>query len=308
MLTTEDKQSMSILIVDDEPKNIQLVGSILKEEGFDVEFALSGEEALDWTESKAFDLLLLDIMMPGIGGYEVCRRLSSDDRSANISIIFFTAMGKAVDEAKGLELGAVDYIVKPVSPSIVKARVNTHLELKKKRNLLNRFSLVDALTGIANKQQLDHTLHREWRRANREGTPLSLAFVDIDFFQLFNDEFGRKKGDDCIRKVAGAILNSVRRPGDLAARYDGCLFAALLANTDDRGLKHIAGTLQSNVRTLDILNKTSPISDRLTLSVGGATRLPRAEITLQEFTETVKSTLRKAQKSGNTVIAETIKP
>jgi response regulator RpfG family c-di-GMP phosphodiesterase len=120
----------TILVVDDTPDNLDLMSNLLKED-YKVKIANSGEAALKFLASGLPpDLILLDIMMPGMDGYEVCRRLKRDSRTKNIPVIFLTAKTDVEDEKKGLELGAIDYITKPISPPIVMARVKNHLALK----------------------------------------------------------------------------------------------------------------------------------------------------------------------------------
>jgi two-component system, sensor histidine kinase ChiS len=136
MIKSINKENFSILIVDDEPKNIQLLGNILKEEGYVFEYATSGTETLDWVSNKSFDLILLDIMMPGMDGYEVCKRLKSNPETAEILILFLSAKAEMESIVKGFDCGAVDYITKPFNKKELLVRVETHLELKKYRDHL----------------------------------------------------------------------------------------------------------------------------------------------------------------------------
>lgn len=217
-----------LLIVDDAPINIQLLNDVLKDD-VRVFFATNGSDALKIASTTIPDLILLDIMMPEMDGYEVCRKLKTDPLLRDIPVIFITAKSQQEDEATGLELGAVDYITKPFSPGIVRLRVRNHLELKRQRDLLGRLSFLDGLTGLPNRRGFDEFLSREWRRAVRNKSHISIVMIDIDKFKDYNDSYGHLAGDDCLKKVAAILENSLDRAADFVARYGGggvCLCAA----------------------------------------------------------------------------------
>jgi diguanylate cyclase (GGDEF)-like protein len=263
-----------ILIVDDEPINIKLLASELKST-YDVVFALKGEDAIKIAGgAQSVDLILLDIMMPGANGYEVCERLKAFPHTQNIPVIFITTMSLEEDETKGLEIGAVDYITKPFSMAIVKARIKTHLELKQHRDRLERLSTMDGLTGIANRRRFDERLEREWKLACRDAVLISLILIDIDNFKLYNDNYGHIAGDDCLRKVAQALNDSVRRPADMVARYGGEEFAAILPKTDREGAMGIAEIMRTRVEALQIPHEKSEVAAHITVSLGVVTALP----------------------------------
>ena len=263
-----------VLVVDDDPVIIRLLGDILKED-YQVFFACTGETAIGIAEKNPMpDLILLDIVMREMDGYEVCQRLKLDKRTANIPIIFITAMRNEDDEAKGLSYGAVDYIVKPIRRSIVKARVKTHLELKRHRDFLEQLSSMDGLTGISNRRRFDDFIESEWHRAKREQSFLSLIMCDIDFFKRYNDNYGHAAGDICLKKVAQALQKPLKRPSDLAARYGGEEFAVILPNTSANGAAHVSINIKHEIDTLQIAHAYSPISSFLTISIGAATAQP----------------------------------
>ncbi|MHB8158594.1 MAG: diguanylate cyclase [Desulfocucumaceae bacterium] len=268
-----ENSSKKILIIDDVPSNILILREILQED-YEIFFSTSGKEGLEIALSEKPDLILLDVMMPQMDGYEVCARLKADPLTRAIPVIFVTAMGEMEDEARGLEAGAIDYIIKPIRPSIVKARVKNHLELKKYRDLLENLSAVDGLTGIANRRHLDGVLDTEWRRALRGSEKLSLIMIDIDFFKKYNDSYGHLAGDDCLRRVANIIKESVKRAGDLVARYGGEEFAVILPSADEENAYTLAEVIRENIESLKIPHHSSEISDWLTVSVGVATVIP----------------------------------
>lgn len=298
MLTAKEKESMSILIVDDEPTNLQLLGGILAKEGYQIDYARDGEEAIRIARSGDYDLILLDIMMPGIDGYEVCRRLKMETITQNVPVIFVTAMGKVVDEQKGLLLGAVDYIKKPFSIPIVRTRVETHLVLKRQRDILNKLSSLDGLTGIANRRFLDENLLRHWRHSIREQKPVSFIMIDIDCFKLYNDTYGHLEGDTCLKKLASMFKECLKRPGDFVARYGGEEFAVVLPETDKSGLCYILEKLWKATQELKIDHKESTVSKFVTISQGGVTILPRQESSLEAIISRSDQLLYKAKKKG----------
>ena len=220
-----------VLIVDDEKINCIVLISLL--EDYSTIIALNGEQAIQRALSdQPPDLILLDVNMPGLDGYEVCRLLKQNEKTKNIAIIFITVKATEAEEAKGLNLGAVDYISKPFSPAIVLARVANHMELKRQRDLLEHLHITDALTGIANRRRFDLSLAHEWKRVVRMKGCISLIMIDIDFFKQFNDNYGHAAGDECLKEVAVALDKACEREIDLLARYGGEEFVAVLPGTD----------------------------------------------------------------------------
>ncbi|MDF2878060.1 MAG: hypothetical protein K0S30_1156 [Clostridia bacterium] len=219
MKNTENKQI--VLIVDDAPTNLKVLGTALKDT-YHLKLATNGEEALGLAISKnPPDIILLDIMMPDMDGYEVCKKLKEAPETRDIPVVFITAMNEEKDEELGLQLGAIDYITKPFSIPIVKARVKNHLELKQYRDMLKENSMIDGLTQIANRRRFDETLLVEWNRQKRHSEPLSMLMIDIDFFKNYNDTYGHLQGDECLRQIAQTIKKGLKRSTDLAARWGG---------------------------------------------------------------------------------------
>lgn len=265
-----------LLVVDDQPVNVQALYRALAAE-HQVLVATSGEQALALCAQKQPDLVLLDVVMPGIDGFEVCRRLKADAGTQHIPVIFVTASSDEAAETRGLEEGAVDFITKPINPAIVRARVKTHLTLKAQSDLLRQFAFVDGLTGVFNRRFFDERLHDEWQRSSRNGSALSLLLVDIDFFKRFNDLYGHQAGDDCLRRVAQALRGGFTRPADVLARYGGEEFACILPETDAAGALFVAQRLEQAVRAQDIAHGASTVGGLVTVSVGVATRLAGSE-------------------------------
>lgn len=292
-----EMERQKALVVDDSEANIQLLSEFLSPI-CSVFFAMNGEEAIRLADTLRPDIILLDVMMPGMDGYEVCRRIKANNDLKDIPIIFVTAMGSEDDEAKGLELGAIDYISKPISPAIVKARVKNHLELKRYRDLLERISLIDGLTGIPNRREFDMKLGEEWRRAIRNGELISLIMMDIDFFKNYNDHYGHLAGDDCLRKVAKALVSTMKRPGDMVARYGGEEFACILPDTDTQGALIVAEMLLNSVSDLKIPHATSTVADHITISIGFASKLPDPGTSHESLILEADTMLYNAKKHG----------
>ena len=263
----------TIMVVDDTPANIQILYELLGAE-FQVVFASSGEEALELVHRNPPDLILLDILMPEIDGYGVCRKLKEDPILAEIPVIFISALSEQADEILGLKLGAVDYISKPFNPEIVKLRVRNHLELKMCRDTLRQISLRDGLTDLANRRALDQYLEKEWTRGRRNRSELSLVMIDVDHFKSYNDAYGHLGGDDCLRQVAGSLSAALARPGDFLGRFGGEEFACILPETGTEGAAVTAERLRCAVESLKIPHAGSPTAPVVTISLGAATVIP----------------------------------
>ncbi|MDR3411108.1 MAG: diguanylate cyclase [Formivibrio sp.] len=262
-----------VLIVDDVAANIQILAEALKAD-YRIRVASSGEDALRIVKrSPQPDLILLDVMMPNMDGYEVCRRLKRDESTQDIPVIFVTARDENEDEEYGLNLGAVDYIVKPYHLPIVRARVHNHVLLKQKNDLLEKLALIDGLTGIPNRRHFDERFEVEWKRAVRDGQPLSLVMGDVDHFKLFNDRYGHGAGDACLRAVARALLISLTRPGDMLARYGGEEFVVLLPDTDLGGAWQVAERMRRQVKELNLPHDHSD-AHVVTISLGLTSLMP----------------------------------
>ena len=286
-----------ILIVDDVPANIKLLGEALRTD-HDIFIATSGEKALEIALNQLPDLVLLDVMMPEMDGYEVCRRLKEDDRTKGIPVIFITAKDQSEDELRGLEVGAVDYVTKPFYLPIAKARVNTQLRLRSKEELLERLANLDGLTEIPNRRSFDEYLDQEWRRARRNETPLSLILMDIDFFKKFNDNYGHGAGDTCLRQVAQALRGVLQRAGDMVARYGGEEFVAVLPETRLEAAAAVAEKMRAIVAALSIPHLFSEAGDTVSLSLGVADAVPAEGSSVAELLRAADSNLYRAKESG----------
>lgn len=294
-----------VLIVDDSSFNITILGEALSED-YEILVATNGQEGLDIAMgSHPPDLILLDIIMPGMDGLEVCTHLKANSLTVDIPVIFITSMSDEEDETTGLSVGAVDYITKPFSIPIVKARVKTHIELKRQRDMLREISTIDGLTGIANRRRFDEFYRAEWLRARRSGTALSVIMVDIDHFKNYNDTYGHAEGDECLKAVAEAMKNVINRPQDLVARYGGEEFVAVLPETGAEGALHLANGMREVVSDLKITHESSSVAAHVTVSVGVATSIPKPDSTRKQLLQEADGQLYKSKEEGRNRVSAT---
>lgn len=257
----------TLLLVDDQSINIQILYRAFTAD-YHVLMATSGSQALDICSNRPPDLILLDIEMPGMDGFEVCSKLKLNPDTQEIPVIFVTVHSDEQTETRCLQAGAVDFITKPINYNVVRARVNTHLTLKAQADLLRKLVYLDGLTGVYNRRYFDERLSLEWNVANRNKTPLSLIMIDVDFFKKYNDLYGHQQGDDCLRQVAGALSNALKRPGDLVARYGGEEFVCLLPNTELSGALFIAEKIRQDIAALRIEHLGSQVQPIVSISAG----------------------------------------
>ncbi len=292
----EDKSK--ILVVDDERLNLNVLSDLLRQD-YKVILAKNGNQALDRVNSETPpDLVLLDVIMPEIDGYEVLRKIKANDHTKDIPVIFITALDSKQDEARGLEMGAVDYIRKPFHPPIVKARVKNHLTISRQRKLLEGLANLDGLTEMPNRRSFELSLEKEWRRCQRSGDVISLAMMDVDCFKQYNDNYGHTAGDEVLKKVARVLMGEARRPGDMAARFGGEEFVLLLPETDASGASFLAEKIRVMIAELGITHDYSSAGNVITASLGGVTVFPSTGSVPQDMTIAADSMLYEAKRRG----------
>jgi diguanylate cyclase (GGDEF)-like protein len=265
------QQTAKLLVVDDQPINIQVMYQAFAGD-YQVFMATSGAQALAICKDNPPDLVLLDVVMPGMDGFEVCAKLKADASTCNIPIIFVTGHTDTEQETHGLSLGAVDFIAKPVNPAVVRARVKSQLTLKFQSDLLRKLVFLDGLSGVYNRRYFDQQLSIEWARAGRSHAPLSILMIDVDFFKLYNDRYGHQAGDDCLRQIAVTLKISLKRPADLVARYGGEEFACILPETAFDDAMILAKELEARIRALQLQHEASTAASFITVSIGLATQ------------------------------------
>ena len=297
MLTPTLPDRPLLLIVDDEPRNIQLLYEIFQDD-YEVCRASSGKAALAFCQARRPDLILLDIVMPEMDGYTVCRRLKGDSLTGNIPVIFVTAGVDPLAAVRGLDAGGVDFIVKPFHLEVVRARVRSHLALKRQSDVLRSLAMIDGLTGVGNRRCFDTRLKAEWRRSIRSGQPLALIIADVDFFKRYNDRHGHQAGDACLQSVAAVLASGCLRSHDAVARYGGEEFVCILPDTALPGAEKQAGDLERAVRSLCIVHGASDVCAVVTISLGVAVAHPAKGDSAADLVACADEQLYFAKRSG----------
>jgi diguanylate cyclase (GGDEF)-like protein len=277
----DKNKKFKILIVDEEKVNLDVLVHILRD-SYTVYPAKSGEAALKKAAEIQPDLILLDIIMPDISGYEVLNRLKSDSSTAHIPVIFITALGSSEDEKRGLRLGAVDYIIKPFNSESVKMRIKTQLQLVQHLRTIEEIGMFDEATGMPNRKSFDNQLAIEWGRAVREKTPVSLIMIEA-----------RETAEETLFKVAGIIDERFKRITDFKARYDENMFAIILWNTDREGAMVVAEDISRSVRALEA---------QVTLNIGISTAQPAKDDPVSYFVLQADRNLFKAKTEGKEIV------
>jgi diguanylate cyclase (GGDEF)-like protein len=273
---------MKVLVVEDNKPISMVVCHIIRGMGHEAVHAEDGETALQLFGKDTYDLILMDVEMPGIDGYATTRRIRELSGDNWFPIIFLSANTKDTYLATGIEAGGDDYLSKPVKPMVLKAKINAmsriaHMQdqlslanhnLARANEELQRLSCLDGLTSVVNRRGFERQFEVEWRRCLRESMRMSVMMIDIDQFKGFNDNYGHLAGDDCLRCVAQAIKSQLLRPGDLIARYGGEEFILLLPCTDIEGAQDVANRIQEALFKANICYPDSHVSDRVTISIG----------------------------------------
>jgi diguanylate cyclase (GGDEF)-like protein len=293
----------TVLIVDDSKANIAVLAEVLRQD-YKVRAATGGEKALEIAFSdNPPDLILLDVVMPDMSGYEVCSRLKADPQTKSIPVIFITGKESEEDEIKGFEMGASDYITKPFNPVIVKARVNTQAELKRNRDYMERISYLDGLTGIANRRKFNEFLDLSWNFSKRQSIPIALIMMDIDFFKAYNDSCGHLEGDACLIQIAQALAKTAVRKTDLVARYGGEEFACVLPGTSLENAVIVAEKLRQSVMALQIPHHHSAAGSVVTISLGIAAMVPEKSAPFSLLIQSADDALYQSKESGRNKVS-----
>lgn len=305
-----------ILLVDDKPDNIRILDTMLVQQGYKVRKVTNGKMALQVAESARPDLILLDVAMPEMDGYEVCQYLKADPVTSEIPIIFLSALELAFNKVRAFEVGGADYITKPFHLSEVQVRIENQLKLRSlQRELqeknarleeanrrLHKMATVDRLTELANRRHFDCCLKLEWRRLCREGKPLSLILCDLDAFKTYHDTYGHQASDRCLQQVARAIENQLKGPYDLVARYGGEEFIIILPNSDRQGTLVIAEAIRQAVQALDIPHLHGVDEGMVTLSLGVTSLIPTQQNTPEDAIALVGQALDRAKIQGKNCV------
>ncbi|MDR3323102.1 MAG: diguanylate cyclase, partial [Zoogloeaceae bacterium] len=292
----ESETRNTLLLVDDDTLNLLALKKILSPD-YDIFMAKSGVQALKMLSSHKPDLILLDVMMPGMSGFDVLACLKSDENTRNLPVIFITGLTGEHDEEKGFSLGVSDYIQKPFRPTVVKVRVDTQIKIVRQIRASETASHTDPLTGIANRRQFDERLALEWRRAVREKSPIAFLMMDIDKFKTYNDTYGHPQGDTLLKTVARIFSETARRPGDLVARLGGEEFGVLLPQSDLETALAVAERIRAQVRAAEIPTADGQLT-HATISIGATTLIPTLADDPKDFFARADDNLYAAKENG----------
>ena len=286
----------SILIIDDEKSNLLYLNHILGSE-YTVYTAGNAQTGISMALKHHPDLILLDILMPDMDGYQTLAILKKAEETSNIPVIFITGLDSREDEELGLVSGAEDYITKPFSATIVNIRIRNQIKIINQMRAIERLSTIDQLTEIPNKRSFNNQLSMEWRRAIRNRTPISVMMIDVDKFKNYNDKYGHLQGDVALQAVAHALTQTLKRPADFAARWGGEEFAVLLPATDIDGALVIAELIRESVENLSIPYSENK-SSYVTISVGVNSQVPSHNDSMDDFIYNSDMALYTAKKTG----------
>jgi len=301
---SEIKKDFTVLITDDEKFNLDILGNILSPV-YNVLISKNGTRALELAAQNKPDLILLDVVMPDMSGFDVIVKLKESNDTVNIPVIFITGLSDPADEEKGFFLGAVDYITKPFNKAIVKARVNTHIKIIDQMRTIERIGLIDPLTKVSNRRGFENRFNAEWGRAVREQTPISFMLMDIDKFKVYNDTYGHQQGDTALQAFAQTASDTVNRANDFVARWGGEEFVILLSNTDKKGAEEVAEHVRKNVEELTILTEDGDVT-KVTVSIGLNSVIPDQNTSPDEFMKKADQALYTAKETGrNRVVSVT---
>ena len=324
----KNKNDVNILIVDDRTENLLVLESLLEKIECNIIKATSGNEALSLMLYYEFALVLLDVQMPDMDGFETAEYIRMNSKTRYVPIIFVTAISKEQKCIfKGYEIGAVDYLFKPIEPIMLQSKVKVFLELYNQKKMieeqarllemkvkvlselqeanfkLESLSTLDGLTGIPNRRSFDDYIEMSIKSCTRLNKPISLIMADIDFFKGYNDNYGHLKGDDCLINVAKSISLSAKRPLDFVTRYGGEEFAVILPETDEEGAKIIAEIIRKNVEELEIAHKSSNVSAYVTLSLGITTKSSSIQYSKNELIEHADKALYNSKSNGRNQVS-----
>lgn len=296
---------MKILLVEDSATLRYAMRGYIIDAGHEPLVARSGEEALQMLENTPVDMIIMDVEMPGLNGFETTRLIREWLAGHWIPIIFVTGLNEDENYREGIEAGGDDYLIKPVSFMILKAKIRAMERIAEMRDQLSRLnselealSQLDSLTQIYNRRTFNELAQQQWALAKRHQQPISALMIDVDHFKLFNDHYGHPAGDACLKKVAHAIKGCLHRTTDILGRYGGEEFVVLLPETDAKGALCVAESISEAIEELQLRHDVSPTAPFVTASLGGATCLRTTGHDLEELIKNADRALYKAKRAG----------
>ncbi|GHV41713.1 hypothetical protein AGMMS49546_18220 [Spirochaetia bacterium] len=299
-----NSKKFSLMIVDDSGTDLTAMDAILNPD-YQIYTADSGELALKLIPEKLPDLVLLDLIMPGMDGFQVLKKLKKNPNTRRIPVIFITGSDNEADEEQGFALGVVDYVRKPFNNELIKARIKTHIEILEQLRTNERLVLTDPLTGIANRRNFDERFMMEWRRAIRDKTTISFLMMDLDKFKSYNDTYGHPQGDALLKTAAKVFEGKMRRPGDFVARLGGEEFGIILPNTTLEAALTIAEEVRAGIETLYIPTFDESKITSTTISIGVVSKIPVKGDRIEDFITRADKNLYAAKDGGRNRVCHT---
>jgi len=305
---------MKILLVEDSATLRHAMSQHIAAAGHSVVLAKSGEEALQMLETVDVDMIIMDVEMPGLNGFETTRLIREWLGNRWIPIIFVTGLSDDENYREGIEAGGDDYLIKPVSAIIIQAKIRAMERITTMRDQLNRLnqelealSQLDSLTQTFNRRTFTEKAQQQWLISTRQQRPLGALMIDVDHFKLYNDHYGHPAGDDCLARITNAIRSCLHRPADLLGRYGGEEFIVLLPDTDSAGVATVAQSIVDAVAALGIKHEVSPAAPVTTVSVGGCSCERTNGFSREHLIKSADKALYKAKRNGrNQSLIETI--
>ena len=299
------QQAEHIFIIDDDPINKMVLSNTLGD-GHRLSHSTDTKLCIDELKASKPDLIILDVLMADGAGFSVLECLKKDASTYGIPVVVISGSVSFKDEARGLELGAVDYITKPFNPLIVKARIKNHLAIKKKNDLLEKLASIDGLTELPNRRYLDEAMKSALESAKADGSAFTVMLVEVDYFKTFNEHYGYMHGDDCLFKVAKALEEGATRRSLFIGRFDGTRFALVLTQHNIDVINEIAEVLHDSVNALKIPHIASPICAHVSVSIGAVHIENHCSSELSELIKMADSALAVAQKQQSTVFIKAL--
>jgi diguanylate cyclase (GGDEF)-like protein len=306
-------EELKVLVVEDSKVTMKSLCNYLKRMGIENPLTAStGKAAMEIFRKNRPDIVLLDAILPDIDGFDIAKHFRATERGDDwTAIIFLTSMDKDEDLARGIAAGGDDYLVKPISATVLESKmramkrlvmmqralVDVTQQLNAANKELQRLSMTDGLTGLANRRFFDEMSAREWRRCERVQKPMAVIMLDVDFFKKYNDTYGHQAGDECLKGVAAQVARAAPRGTDLAARYGGEEFVLVLGETTTEGAKQVAANICQYVADLAMPHSASDIG-HVSVSCGVASALPVEGMSFEILLKIADEALYKAKQQG----------
>lgn len=297
-------QRATIMIVDDDRINIEILASGFSAHHYIVRCSDS-TQVLALAIERQPDVILLDIGMPVLNGYQVCRKLKENEDTRNIPVVFSTGRDSEDDEIQGFKVGATDYIIKPFRMSLVKLRIKNVLELKHKTDLLEQLANLDGLTHIANRRRFEKVFQKKWQESLTNQSSITIFMIDIDYFKQYNDHYGHAHGDRCLVQIAQVLDELCATNKAVPARYGGEEFVVVMSTSTSLTPQQFAEAMRIKVLDLALTHKSSECADLITISVGSATIVPNPKIDKQILLEEADKQLYVAKSKGKNQVIST---